>query len=239
MGVKSVWRELLNVFFPRTCGVCRADVPAQDEFALCADCRAAVPRWEGLLCALCGAPLPDGGARCFACRTGPRGFQLCRSLGLYEGVLKTALRRLKYEGKDYLAAPLGALLAEDWAGRPDYTRVERVVPVPLHFWRRRARGYNQAELLARSFCGWTGLPLDAGALGRRRATKSQTDLDRDARRENVRDAFEVRRAEGVAGKNILLIDDVCTTGATLDACARALRRAGAKRVLAMTVARQV
>lgn len=237
--MKLFWKELFNFLFPRTCGVCKADVPAEAEFSLCGVCRAAVPRWDGLVCVICGVPLRDGGERCFVCRSTARGFQRCRSVGLYEGVLKTALKRLKYEGKDYLAAPLGAMLAEDWAGRPEFTRVDRVVPVPLHFWRQRGRGYNQAELLARAFSAWTGVPLAAKALKRRQMTRSQTDLDREARRENVRDAFRVRDYEEIIGKQILLIDDVCTTGATLDACARALRRAGAKRVLAMTVARQV
>lgn len=233
----SLAARVLDVFFPRACAVCRNDVPAEGEFSLCDGCRAAVSRWEGFLCEVCGVPLPDGGARCHACRRG-RVFRLCRSAGLYEGVLKDCLWRLKYEGKESLAAPLGRLLAESWASVPGWARVDAVTYVPLSFWREHRRGFNQARLLAEAFARETTVPLLIGILRKTRATRSQTLLHREERLDNVSGAFEVRDGAAVRGKSILLIDDVCTTGATLDACAAVLKKTGARRVDALTVARQ-
>jgi ComF family protein len=119
--------------------------------------------------------------------------------------------------------------------------VDGVLPVPLHFWRHTWRGYNQAELIAQIFCKKTGLPLMENVLARRRRTRPQTTLRREERVHNVTGAFKVEvNAVGAAvrGKRILLLDDVCTTGATLDACAQALKDAGAHSVSALTVARQ-
>ncbi len=197
-----------------------------------------MPLWAGLTCRVCGVPLPDGGERCFHCRKGPRAFRLCRSAGLYEGVLKTCLWKLKYGGRAYLAGPVGDRMAETFAGTVEFREAAGLVPVPLHFWRERRRGYNQAVLLAERLSERTGRPL-LNVLYRRRATPSQTALDREERFRNVADAFQTRRGADVRGKTLLLVDDVCTTGATLEACARALKAAGARRVYALTAARQV
>jgi ComF family protein len=147
--------------------------------------------------------------------------------------------KLKYAGKDYVAGPLGRLLAEKMRESPELRVSEGIVPVPLHFWRERKRGYNQSELLAVSLGNLTGLPVERRALKKIRPTRSQTELSREERIENVAGAFAVRRPETVRGRTLVLVDDVCTTGATLDACASALKEAGAKRVLALTVARQI
>ncbi|MBL0350899.1 MAG: ComF family protein [Elusimicrobia bacterium] len=204
---------------------------------LCALCVGAFPRWEGFSCRVCGIPLPDGGARCDVCRRSRRSFRFCRSGGLYDGPLRDALLRFKYGAREALGRPLGQWLALRWRERPELGKVDAVTAVPLHFLRRHARGYNQSELLALSFCAAAGLPY-LEVLRRARWTKPQTRLGRDARRENVAQAFRVVLPESVAGKKILLIDDVCTTGATLDAAAAALRRAGARWVAALTAARQ-
>lgn len=156
---------------------------------------------------------------------------------MYDGPLRDALLRFKYGAREALGRPLGQWLALRWRERPELGKVDAVTAVPLHFLRRHARGYNQSELLALSFCAAAGLPY-LEVLRRARWTKPQTRLGRDARRENVAQAFRVVLPESVAGKKILLIDDVCTTGATLDAAAAALRRAGARWVAALTAARQ-
>lgn len=228
--------EGLGFFFPRTCGVCGRDLPSEAD-PLCALCVGAFPRWAGFSCRVCGIPLPDGGARCDACRRSRRSFRFCRSGGLYDGPLREALLRLKYGAREALARPLGRWLALRWRERPELGKVDVVTAVPLHFLRRHARGYNQSERLARSFAAAVGLPY-LEALRRTRWTRPQTRLGRDARKENVAEAFRVALPESVAGKRFLLIDDVCTTGATLDAAAGVLRRAGARWVAALTAARQ-
>ena len=153
----------------------------------------------------------------------------------YEGTLRNILHAFKYDGRRSLAAPLGALLRD--AGAPVLAGADAVVPVPLHPWKRLQRGFNQSADLARAL----GLPVRQ-ALWRRRATRAQAGLTRGQRRRNVAGAFALlpwpSRASKTIEKQILvLVDDVMTTGATLDACARVLKRAGAREVRSLALAR--
>ena len=168
------------------------------------------------------------------CRVGARGFDAAYSFGEYTGALRRLIHLLKYRGVHSLEGPFGAWLSQ---ALPLNERVDVVVPVPLHWRRELARGFNQAELLAAEFTRRRGLPLEKKALRRSKATVAQARMSRSERRRNVATAFTVRRPAAVAGKTVLLIDDVHTTGATLGACAVALKRAGAKRVVALTLAR--
>ncbi len=152
----------------------------------------------------------------------------------FEGAVRQAIHELKYGGRAELAPPLAELLVTAW-GRGLFP-VDCVMPVPLHPRRIRERGYNQATLIAEVFAQQTHLPILADALVRARMTESQTSLGAFARRKNVEGAFRARSAP-VRGLSILLVDDVCTTGSTLQACADALRESGASQVYALTVAR--
>jgi ComF family protein len=207
-------------------------------------------------CAACGETLerPMAGAVCGACwaRVAWLPRPLCdvlprapgrspvrahQAAGLYDGALRSILHAFKYEGRRTLARPLGRMLRE--AGEGLLSGASCAVPVPLHPWRRIERGFNQSADLA----GTLDMPV-VHALWRSRRTLPQTGLSRARRRRNVRGAFAVspllrRRtlAHVIAGRTVVLIDDVRTTGATLDACARVLRRAGAAEVRALTVAR--
>ncbi len=152
------------------------------------------------------------------------------AVGLYDGSLRDIVHALKYDGRRSVARRLGALMRERGADVLD--GADAVVPVPLHRRRLRARGFNQAAELGRHL----GLPL-RHALRRVRATPSQTDLPAGERHANVRGAFALARRIDVRGARLVLVDDVSTTGATLDACARVLREAGAEDVRALTAAR--
>lgn len=203
-------------------------------------------------CAACAAPLdrPTRGAVCDACWRAVRAVRAdgatfvvprlahARAAGAYDGALREIVHALKYQGRTSLASPLAALIVEHCAGVFD--GADAVVPVPLHPSRERERGFNQAALIARA------LPLPCADLLRRvRATPSQTDLPADARRANVRGAFEATSRLSVFGRRrnmhvpgtVVLVDDVATTGATLGDCARALRAAGVAEVRAVVVAR--
>ncbi|MCX7680368.1 MAG: ComF family protein [Anaerolineae bacterium] len=152
----------------------------------------------------------------------------------FEGVVREAIHHLKYRGCAELAEPLGRVMA-------DYLKehlmpADVVVPVPLHITRLRERGYNQAALLAHAMARYSSLAVEERALIRERATASQVGLSAEERRLNVKGAFRCI-GTGVGGKRVLLIDDVCTTGATLEACAVALYEAGARSVQALTLAR--
>lgn len=173
------------------------------------------------------------GGLCTRCRTSPLKIDCIRSVAYSEGVLREAVHRLKYSDLTALAEPLGGLMASYWAQHP--LPADVVVPVPLHAARLRERGYNQAALLADEMARRVGLAVDGHTLNRQRATAPQVELDARERRENVRDAFHCAD-DTLAGQQVLLVDDVCTTGSTLEACAQALYAGGARAVRALTLA---
>ncbi len=165
------------------------------------------------------------------CRNGRRGFDEAFCYGAYEGTLRKLIHLFKYSGMRGLEKPLGALLA---AALPGDRQFDAVVPVPLHWRRRWQRGFNQSELLGKIIARRRGIPL-IRALRRCSATRAQAGLSNAQRRENVAGAFRARRR--LAGLRILLVDDVMTTGATVGACAQALKKSGAKSVSVLSLAR--
>lgn len=157
----------------------------------------------------------------------------------FNGAVQRLIHALKYEGKRSLAKRLGLLLADRVSKDGTLKGIELLIPVPLHPSRMRERGYNQSELIAEAVGQRLGLPVVKDVLIRRRRTKTQTKLDTWQRRENVKGAFSVKKPELVLDKRVALVDDVLTTGATLDACAQTLLSAGAREVQALVVARAV
>jgi ComF family protein len=232
------WIRLgLDVVLPRACPTCDRPLPAGAPSPLCAACRAAIVVPVACPCARCGGPAPPGGT-CVSCVQRCPAFTGARALGPYRpgdprDVLARAVQQLKYHARRELAAPLGELLAEHYP----YADDALLVPVPLHLSRLRARGYNQALLLARALARRRRLACDPRLLVRTRATPEQAELDADARRTNVRGAFALRRGTRPSHPSVVVIDDVLTTGATADACARALIAGGAGQVHLYTVGR--
>jgi ComF family protein len=189
---------------------------------------------------LASAQLLRGDGLCANCRDCAPEFERATSFGEYIDGVRSLIHLLKYERVTPVAGPLGGMLAQAVAellAGSDATPL--LVPVPLHKSRRRSRGFNQAELIARAAARRLPQKLDlaCGALVRRRDTVSQVGLTREERIANVRDAFRVADAARVRGRDVMLVDDVMTTGTTLSECARVLKQAGAKRVWAATVAR--
>jgi ComF family protein len=231
---------LLDLLFPAICPACelRSNDPAQRPF--CAGCWGRLPLLDGPACGGCGRPFPGlGAAPCAACQASPTPFAFAGAVAAYDGGLRRAIHALKYARRAAVAAPLGRLLAERGPGRlpaPPGVLVDAVVPVPLHAARLAERGFNQAELLAAACARRWALPLERRALRRVRATAPQAALDAPARRANLRDAFAVGRPACVAGRRLLLVDDVLTTGATAAAAATALRAAGAAAVGVLVLA---
>lgn len=220
---------LAEALFPRRCSGCE-----RTGSILCPACAATVPLVPTPQCGRCGRPLPAGAA-CPTCREFPLALDGIRSVYRYASPLKEALGRFKYVGARVAGADLGPLLTAHLAAHP--LPVDGVAPVPLHPNRLRARGFNQAEALANGMAATAGLPLLLHAVERVRDTPPQArQPSRAHRHANMQAAFRADPAV-VAGRSILLVDDVCTTGATLNAAAEALKAAGAAQVWALTLAR--
>lgn len=227
-----------------------AAVRAQTVFGdfLCAACARAVVAVRPPLCTCCGKMFaarvgPDH--LCEECIRHPWYFRRARSAGVFDQSLAILIHRFKYSSRIALAKPLGKLmrtvLIDCWPGRD----LDGVVPVPLHPGRLRTRGFNQSLLLARTCCAaparhpvrWPGLPVESALLKRTRRTASQTGLGRRERMANLKNAFALSPGKDVARRRLLLIDDVFTTGATVNECARVLLAAGAARVDVLTLTR--
>ena len=233
----------LALLYPRVCAACGAQsVEARADSPACAKCWDATHVFSGdeTLCWKCGAlalaSLPEekrSGVRCRRCET--EAFTAARACGLYEGALRAAVLGLKRE--PFVSARLARMLAEAHEREP-LDAATLVVPVPLHAERERERGFNQAAVLGRILAERSGLPIDEWSLVRvAGSVRHRAGMDARGRRETVEEAFAVARPRLVRGERVLLIDDVFTTGATVSACAAALRAAGAHEVYVLTVAR--
>ena len=235
MGV--FWNSGLNLIFPPLCIACRE--PGVSS-GFCAACWSTIQFLDGPLCQCCGIPfdVPLEDASCAACLTRPPAFDRARAILRYDDVSRAPILALKHADRLDLVPGFGLWLER--AGRELIAGSDLVVPVPLHrsrLWRRR---YNQAAELARALSRRSLLPVDTAALVRSRSTQSQGAMpSARARRRNVLGAFRVPEPAKVAGRNVLLVDDVLTTGATAEAASRALKRAGAVKVQILALARVV
>lgn len=233
-----------DLLFPPRCVACH-----RLGAWLCSGCLADIELMRPPICAHCGIALaPDDreatptlatkghSTLCAHCKKAPFQLDGMRACAFHSGPLRTAIHQFKYEGLRSLAAPLGQLMSQTWAEAAPASGVDAIVPVPLHPARQRERGYNQSALLAREFSSSVRRPVVEGELVRVKATVPQIDLSAEQRRHNVEHAFRCAKG-GLTGKRVLLVDDVCTTGATLEAAAAALYEAGARSVWSFTLAR--
>lgn len=236
---------LASILFPAPCRICGQILDTGSGIPFCRVCFAALSQMlPEPICAQCGRPIVSsavtGGIsapQCHLCRNGVYAFDMARSFGAYTPGMARAILLLKY-GR---LAPLGAWFAKRLAGlverQPQDFAADALVPVPLDRGRLRERGYNQADLIARPLARMLGIPFRSYLLVRTRPRPNQLRLTRRERWETVRGAYATHERAQVDKLRVLLVDDVFTTGATLDACSRALKGAGAARVVGMTMAR--
>lgn len=228
--VQRVMSFVLDLLFPPRCAGC-----GRVDTMLCRDCQSAFELIQAPICPRCGQPQPAETV-CKRCTIVQPLYHTARSQYLYSGPLRRAIHALKYDGRRELSDTLAGMMLE-LVNSVAADQSVVLCAAPMHTARLRERGFNHAEDLVQSLCrqgGHTALPADA--LMRIRDTPTQVGLDLQARQENVRDAFRAK-AELVHGQSVLLIDDVFTTGSTMDACARALAEGGAVSINAVTLAR--
>jgi len=242
---RGVREALASLVFPAPCRICAQILDTGNRLPFCHAClRALRQELPEPLCDRCGLPIVStavtGGIskpQCHLCRNQVYDFDFARSFGAYTPSMARAILLLKYSD----VTPIGAWLAQQLAAlvsrQPQEFAADGVVPVPLDRGRLRERGYNQAELIAKPLAGLLGIPFRSYLLVRTRPRPNQLRLTRRERWETVRGAYATQETAQVDKLRVLLVDDVFTTGATLDACSRALRRAGAARVACLTVAR--
>jgi ComF family protein len=230
----------LDAVLPPLCLACRVEV--EEAGALCGACWSRIAFLAPPLCAACGFPFdydPGGSALCGACLRRPPDYGRARAVMRYDEASRALVLGFKHGDRTHGAAAYGRWMAR--AGAELLGEADLVAPVPLHWLRLFRRRYNQAALLAQAVARTAGLPVAVDLLARRRATPSQGHLGAAARRRNVRGAFAVRPrwAARIPGQRIVIVDDVLTTGATAEACARTLLRAGAAAVDVLVLARVV
>ena len=232
--------DILDFIYPQTCPICRNPLK-REEKDVCEECWKALARLPSPYCPYCKFFFENedeiADHQCASLGTAKdRRILAVRSLSTFDDHYQKLVHRLKYDKKIQLGRRLAQELGESMLEDKEFAGCDMVIPVPLHRARERERGFNQSEVLAEGISRAIGISLTKGIMKRKRNTKDQTYLNAQQRAENVREAFVVTQPENIDGKRVILVDDVMTTGATLNECARMLLEVGATRVFAATLA---
>ena len=229
----------LDFIFPPLCHVCRSFIPNAAPLHICSSCCERMTQITSPLCVVCGLPFIGCGTDhvCGACLTVRHHFDAARAALVYDGASRDLIHAFKYHNKTHLRRPLALLTVGMLSEFVGVRMPDLIVPVPLHRKRLRSRGFNQAVLLGELFSAHWKIPLDRHNLRRNRWTEPQVNLSAGDRRVNVKGAFTLQNPDRVDGRRVLLVDDVYTTGSTVDECALVLKNAGVTAVTVVTVAR--
>jgi len=227
-----MFNKLLNILFPENCPACEKPALNHEISPLCSECWSSINPYSGPICRMCGKPLPsDEAMNCGECLTEEPAFQYARSYGLYEDVLKRGINLFKYHGKKRLSKPLAEFLLQ-----MDLPSADAVIPVPVHRKRLRQREFNQSALLAREVAKKQDAELIINCLVKTRDTQPQVGLSSEQRKTNLRGVFANNDNESVRAKDVILVDDVATTGTTIRECSKVLKKAGAATIYAISLA---
>jgi len=236
MNFRNIVSKFNEMLFPDhiKCIVCGVDLKEQNIYDLCEHCKHKITLNNGKTCTICGKPVFGGARVCPICKPTRREFDKALAPTIYCDDNANLIRQFKYHNKRYLAKTFANVMAEEYL--KSSFDIDLVVPVPMFAQRQKERGYNQSQLLAEEFCKSLNLDLDTQSFVRQKFTEQQAGLSRRQREENLQGAFKVIMKNNIKGKNILLIDDVITTGATMNECALTLKKAGAKKVFCLAYA---
>ena len=231
---KEVVGEMLSLLYPRRCPVCQGIV-AEEGSRICASCRDQIAFVREPVCQCCGKPVLNWEVeRCYDCSRHHRSFQNGISLMLYDEVGRATMKGFKFQGRQEYAAYYIEEIVSRYKTKLEKLQADAILPVPVHISKRRSRGYNQAELLGKELSERLGIPMYTDILVRERRTTAQKELNASERQRNLESAMQVKG--DVSGlERVILVDDIFTTGSTMEACTRVLRRAGIPWVFPVTV----
>lgn len=233
-AIQDLCSGALDLVYPPHCVVCR---DAASGAYLCPKCIDSITLIEPPVCSKCGTPCQA--FLCDECYHREYAFERARSAGVFDGALREAIHALKYRSYEAVAEPLAEIMARAFAGTGLARYADVLVPIPIHASRLLEHGFNHSELLAHLLSRRIGVPVEPDVLRKVRKTAQQVDLPREERALNIQGSFAAERSDRIAGKRVLLIDDVFTTGSTLNEAAHVLIAAGAEEVRAYTLARSL
>ncbi len=236
LTLRSVWRNLLDFLYPPLCQICRNSFESSDQnIWICPGCRSMLQWLPSVMCPVCRAWLSDPERGCENCRRRAQ-YSWVYSLSVYDDKFSHLIKAFKYEGRVELGTYLGELLGEQLRSFPQAAGIEAVLPVPIHIRKERKRGFNQTEIIAAAVARQLGALFVVDQVTQARRNRDQIGLSVEERFRNVRDVFEVAEPFELYGKSVLVVDDVTTSGATLNSIAYTLREAGARKIAAATLA---
>lgn len=242
MSLRELLNDVSDVIFPPQCVACAEIIKQSSEGLFCPSCLSQISFITGSLCPICGLPFldsPAGNHVCGDCILSPPYYAKARAVAGFESIIMDAIHKFKYGRNISIGSALGSFMAGFSFPDFDFSEYSLLIPVPLHIKRLRERGFNQSLLLAKEMGKKYKLPVNFSLLKRCNFTLTQTGLNRAEREKNIKGAFAVTDKNRLAGENIILIDDVYTTGATINECAKVLMKAGAQKVAALTLSRVI
>ena len=236
--MNKVFENILDFIFPQniTCNICGDDIFDDDEHSICKNCTKKLPFITGKVCKRCGIPIYSMADFCDRCQNKTQYYVKARAVFYYKNEVAGLIRRLKFKNGKFLAENLGTYLADLY--KKENFDCDIITFVPMHENSLKKRGFNQAELLAKRLSQLIDVPCDE-LLIKYVDTKHQVDLNFKQRQENLKDAFKIINKQKVKGKKVLVVDDVFTTGSTINNCSKVLLNYGAKQVFALTIAHTI
>lgn len=239
-NIKRIINFCVSIFFPKICSCCGKNLPINYESNICVECKEKLPLNNGLICVKCSLPLLNGGMHCKDCKTNKQiFFDKLLSAYIYKDDIATLIKKFKYNKKTFLAKDLSVeIINLIYKNKLDEI-TDFVVPLPLHFFKKFKRGFNQSELIAKEISKNINKPIYPKLLIRKKYTTPQFNLSKEERMKNLEKVFAVNKKYKniVNGKNILLVDDIATTCTSANLCSKELKCAGAKKVFVITIAR--